>query len=230
MVQTLNRGSHSDEVVAALFRDGGVIVANQASNDVLDPILEDLRGPFDEQGHKFENDFNGYKTLRLGGILGLSRASADLIAHPRVMEVADAVLKRHCSSYRIGSSTAIEVHPGEAAQVLHRDGVGDEDPARVEHHIIGGEHAQKVAFGRLIGAQRNEPDAVARGSAVEDIGYVHLLSRRRYRLRGCAHGIRSCCIVGDDAHIFLTNLTRPDISFHSHARGPQSSSLGYAAL
>ena len=121
MVQTLDRESHSNEVVAALLRDGGVIVANQASDDVMDRILKNLRGPFDEQGHKFQNDFNGYTTLRLGGILGLSRASADLIAHPRVMEVADAVLKRHCSNYRIGSTTAIEVHPGEDAQVLHRD-------------------------------------------------------------------------------------------------------------
>jgi len=121
MVQTLDRGSHSNEVVAALLRDGGVIVADQGSNDVIDRILKDLRGPFDEQGHEFKNDFNGYRTLRLGGILGLSRASADLIAHPRVMEVADAVLKRHCSNYRIGSTTAIEIHPGEEAQVLHRD-------------------------------------------------------------------------------------------------------------
>ncbi len=121
MVQTLDRGSHSNEVVAALLRDGGVIVADRVSNDVIDRILKDLRGPFDEQGHEFKNDFNGYRTLRLGGILGLSRASADLIAHPRVMEVADAVLKRHCSNYRIGSTTAIEVHPGEDAQVLHRD-------------------------------------------------------------------------------------------------------------
>jgi ectoine hydroxylase-related dioxygenase (phytanoyl-CoA dioxygenase family) len=121
MVQTLDKESHSNEVVATLLRDGGVIVANQASDDVMDRILKNLRGPFDEQGHKFQNDFNGYTTLRLGGILGLSRASADLIAHPRVMEVADAVLKRHCSTYRIGSTTAIEIHPGEEAQVLHRD-------------------------------------------------------------------------------------------------------------
>ena len=37
------------------------------------------------------------------------------------MEVANAVLKPHCVNYRIGSCTAIEIHPGEADQVLHRD-------------------------------------------------------------------------------------------------------------
>ncbi|MDG1857752.1 MAG: phytanoyl-CoA dioxygenase family protein, partial [Emcibacteraceae bacterium] len=39
----------------------------------------------------------------------------------RVMEVADGVLKPNCASYRIGSSVAIEIHPAEADQVLHRD-------------------------------------------------------------------------------------------------------------
>ena len=121
MLQTFGKSSNSNEVVSALLRDGGVVVREEAPNDVIERLLHDLRGPFDEEGNKFQNDFNGYRTLRLGGILGLSRASADLIAHPRVLEVADAVLKRHCTNYRIGSSTAIEIHPGEAAQVLHRD-------------------------------------------------------------------------------------------------------------
>jgi len=106
---------------ATLLQDGGVIVENAAPPDLLDQVLEDLRAPFDEQGLKFTNDFNGYKTRRLGGILGLSRAAADLLAHPLVMGVADHVLKRHCQTYRIGSSTAIEIMPGEGAQNLHRD-------------------------------------------------------------------------------------------------------------
>lgn len=108
-------------VADTLLQDGGVIVEMLADPALLDRINADLRGPFDDQGHKFANDFNGYKTLRLGGILGLSRAAADLIAHPLVMGVADRVLRRHCASYRIGSSTAIEILPGEKAQELHRD-------------------------------------------------------------------------------------------------------------
>ena len=103
------------------MQDGGVIVANQAQDDLIDKITNELRPHFDEQGHKFKNDFNGHKTLRLGAILGLSRSSAEVIAHPRVMEVADAVLRPHCDSYRIGSCTAIEICPGEEVQVLHRD-------------------------------------------------------------------------------------------------------------
>ncbi len=110
-----------DLVAKTLLADGGVIVDSVVEPALLDRILDDFKDPFDEQGHKFANDFNGYKTRRLGGILGLSRSAAEILAHPLVTEVADRVLKRHCDTYRIGSSTAIEIHPGEGAQELHRD-------------------------------------------------------------------------------------------------------------
>lgn len=110
-----------DAVAATLLQDGAVIVEQIIPDPLLDTVLADLRGPFDEQGLKFTNEFNGYKTRRLGGILGLSRAAAEILAHPLVLGVADRVLKRHCETYRIGSSTAIEIMPGEGDQMLHRD-------------------------------------------------------------------------------------------------------------
>lgn len=121
MIQTFDEKTDTETIVSALNSDGGVIVANQANHELVDQVAAELRPHFDQQGRRFSNDFNGYKTLRLGGILELSRASAELIGHCRVMDVADAVLKPHCENYRIGSCTAIEIHPGEADQVLHRD-------------------------------------------------------------------------------------------------------------
>ena len=121
MLETFDKNSDSGEIVTALRRDGGAIVARQAPDELIDAIKSELRPHFETEGHKFKNDFNGYKTLRLGAILALSRASAELIAHQRVMEIADALLKPNCVNYRIGSCTAIEILPGEADQVLHRD-------------------------------------------------------------------------------------------------------------
>jgi ectoine hydroxylase-related dioxygenase (phytanoyl-CoA dioxygenase family) len=118
----IKRLSNDPGLVAdTLLTDGAVIVENAVATPLLDQILSDLRAPFDQQGMKFTNDFNGYKTRRLGGILALSRAAADILAHPLVLGVADRVLKRHCTTYRIGSSTAIEIMPGEGNQALHRD-------------------------------------------------------------------------------------------------------------
>ena len=119
MIQRLE--ANSDRVSATLLKDGAVIVEEAINSDVIDAVLDELKGPFDEQGLKFSNDFNGYKTRRLGGILGLSVSSAKILAHPFIISVADYVLKRHCTNYRIGSSTAIEIMPGEGNQELHRD-------------------------------------------------------------------------------------------------------------
>ncbi|MEM6588350.1 MAG: phytanoyl-CoA dioxygenase family protein [Pseudomonadota bacterium] len=113
--------SEAAQAAERLLADGAVIVENMVPDTLLDQVLEDFKAPFDEQGDKFANDFNGYKTRRLGGILGLSRKAADILAHPLVMGVADIVLKRHAETYRLGSSTAIEIHPGEGNQALHRD-------------------------------------------------------------------------------------------------------------
>jgi ectoine hydroxylase-related dioxygenase (phytanoyl-CoA dioxygenase family) len=122
LLKSYEKETSSDVISATLLQDGGVIVLNQAADDLIDRVAQELREPLDAKGHEFENDFNGYKTRRLGGILEWSRSSADLMAHPLALEIADAVLKRHCENYRIGSSTAIEIHPGEEAQILHRDG------------------------------------------------------------------------------------------------------------
>jgi ectoine hydroxylase-related dioxygenase (phytanoyl-CoA dioxygenase family) len=113
--------ANSVDVIAALRRDGAVVVKNQIAPELADAVLAELREPFDKVGKCDESDFNGYSTLRVSGVLGVSPTSAELVAHPRVMEVADAILLGHCINYRIGSLTAIEIYPGETDQFLHTD-------------------------------------------------------------------------------------------------------------
>lgn len=109
------------DVIAALERDGACVVLEQAAAEIIDAVNADFRAPFDKLGRFDENDFNGYKTLRIAGILGVSKAAAKLVEHPRVLAAADAVLLPNCSNYRIGSLTGIEILPGEDDQVLHLD-------------------------------------------------------------------------------------------------------------
>jgi len=111
----------SADVIAALRRDGAVVVKNQIASKLADAVLAELREPFDKVGRNDESDFNGYTTLRVSGILAISPSSPDLVAHQRVLAVADDILLEHCINYRIGSLTAIEIHPGETEQTLHTD-------------------------------------------------------------------------------------------------------------
>ncbi|MEP6388783.1 MAG: phytanoyl-CoA dioxygenase family protein [Halioglobus sp.] len=121
MMQAFSNEVDPAAVVAALLQDGAVIVERLASTQLLDTISTELQPHFCAEGDKFKNDFNGHNTRRLSALLAISHHSADLIAHSLVLAVADAVLKPHCDNYRIGSTTAIEIHPGEAEQVLHQD-------------------------------------------------------------------------------------------------------------
>ena len=90
------------DVVTALECDGACVVLNQASAEIIDAVNADFRAPFDNLGRFDESDFNGYKTLRIGGILGISQAAAELVEHPRVLAAADAVLLPNCANYQIG--------------------------------------------------------------------------------------------------------------------------------
>jgi ectoine hydroxylase-related dioxygenase (phytanoyl-CoA dioxygenase family) len=113
--------AEDQSVIAALERDGACVVLNQIPDEIIDAVNADFRAPFDDLGRFDETEFNGYKTLRISGVLGISLAAAKLVEHPRVLAAADAVLLPNCANYRIGSLTGIEIWPGEGDQVLHLD-------------------------------------------------------------------------------------------------------------
>jgi ectoine hydroxylase-related dioxygenase (phytanoyl-CoA dioxygenase family) len=120
-IKTFSPTDRIEEILAALRRDGAVVLRELVSPDLADAVAAELRPYFDAEGKGPQNDFNGYKTLRVSGILARSRSSAELIGHERLLEIADAILLPHCIAYRIGSTTGIEIWPGEGPQFLHRD-------------------------------------------------------------------------------------------------------------
>jgi ectoine hydroxylase-related dioxygenase (phytanoyl-CoA dioxygenase family) len=112
-------------VVESLRRDGAAIVRNLAPPSLADAITAELRAQLDQSGTEHQGSyptgFSGRKTLRCYGVLRYSLSSAELIAHPMVLAVADAILLPSCADYQLGSTTAIEILPGQSAQPLHRD-------------------------------------------------------------------------------------------------------------
>jgi ectoine hydroxylase-related dioxygenase (phytanoyl-CoA dioxygenase family) len=120
-LQYFETNASDRDVIEALARDGACVVLNQAPAEIIDAVNVDFRASFDKLGRLDEDDFNGYKTLRIGGVLGVSHAAADLVEHPRVLAAADAILLPNCENYRIGSLSGIEILPGEDEQILHVD-------------------------------------------------------------------------------------------------------------
>ena len=121
---TLQNFAATDDIqdmVAALQRSGAVVIDSVLPDVVSQGLCADLRPEFDREGHLYQNTFNGHQTLRVGGVTKYSSHFSTLLLHPTVLAIADAILKPHCEVYQVGSTTAIEILPGEEAQVLHAD-------------------------------------------------------------------------------------------------------------
>jgi ectoine hydroxylase-related dioxygenase (phytanoyl-CoA dioxygenase family) len=108
-------------VVELLRRDGGVIVRELAPVSLIDTCAAALRPALEEYDQGQRTNFSGPKTLRCGAVLRYAPSTAELIAHSLVLAVADTVLLPACAEYQIGSTTGIEILPGESDQQLHRD-------------------------------------------------------------------------------------------------------------
>lgn len=64
------------------------------------------------------NPFEGYRTKRIYSLFAKTRCCDPLALNPLVLDVVDRVLGADAV---LGGPTGIEIEPGEAAQMLHRD-------------------------------------------------------------------------------------------------------------
>src|SRR6516162_6053670 len=100
-----------------LRRDGYVVLPRLVGSDQLAAIRRDLV-PY-LTGHLFgRNDFEGLRSERVYALLAKAPSVAVLVEHPAVLELVDAILH---PNYLLSANLAINVHPGETAQMLHAD-------------------------------------------------------------------------------------------------------------
>jgi ectoine hydroxylase-related dioxygenase (phytanoyl-CoA dioxygenase family) len=122
----------TDDVIAALEQDGGVIVANFLPPETLDGLRRDLLPRFETQPVG-RDSFSGYRTRRLSRLFGRTRHCAEIATHPLYLPVAEHFLCKPRAVWvggermmigadvRIGVTQAIQIGPGQTAQPLHRD-------------------------------------------------------------------------------------------------------------
>ncbi len=109
-----------DEVSAALRDHGVVIVERLASDDTCDRIADEL-GPWIEVTPPGGDAFSGLSTRRTGGLLTKSPSSAEMVAHPLVLAVTDAVLWPKKTTFQLHLTQSIAIGPDSPSQMLHRD-------------------------------------------------------------------------------------------------------------
>ena len=135
MLQVLDTKRNSlTEILAVLAQDGGVIVHNMLSPQVVANLLSELApqsetsqvGP--KSDNKNVNHFWGQQTKRFTRLAQRSQTFADeVLVHPILTGVADELLKPYCASYWMNTGQMMIVMPGGAPQYMHRD--SDDWPA-----------------------------------------------------------------------------------------------------
>jgi ectoine hydroxylase-related dioxygenase (phytanoyl-CoA dioxygenase family) len=103
--------------VEQLRTDGYVVLPDLVGTSELDRIKRQL-APHLANAPFGRNDFEGLRSQRLYALLAKAPAVADLVIHPVVLAVLDELL---APSYLLSANIAINVHPGETAQMLHAD-------------------------------------------------------------------------------------------------------------
>ncbi|MFE3987174.1 phytanoyl-CoA dioxygenase family protein [Nocardia tengchongensis] len=104
-----------DADLAALERDGYVILPDLLSPAELDEIREGVAPLLDRSGR---NNFEGHATQRVYSVLNKTRSCDRIADHPRVLALLDRLFM---PNYLLSMLQVINIQPGENAQMLHTD-------------------------------------------------------------------------------------------------------------
>jgi ectoine hydroxylase-related dioxygenase (phytanoyl-CoA dioxygenase family) len=105
----------------ALLRAQGYVVLKQAlPRTTLEALDADL-GPAFAQTPFCQGGFYGERTKRFGGLLARSPNAAELVQHPDIIAIAEAVLGPWYDCLQLNLTQAIALHPGALPQLPHRD-------------------------------------------------------------------------------------------------------------
>ncbi len=105
----------ADADLAAVQRDGYVILPDLLTSTELDEVREAIAPYLDRRGR---NNFEGHTTQRVYSVLNKTSSCDRIADHPRVLAILDRLLM---PNYLLSMLQAINILPGEQRQMLHCD-------------------------------------------------------------------------------------------------------------
>jgi hypothetical protein len=113
----LGPGASAGDVAASLDEHGYALVEGVLAPADVDQRLAALTDLF-AATPTGRNLFEGFHTQRIYAVYAKTRAFDDLAVHPLLLAALDHALGPH---YQFSAPVALQIGPGEKAQVLHRD-------------------------------------------------------------------------------------------------------------
>lgn len=119
--------------IDAVRVDGYTIIERAIDGALISRIKSEL-SPYLQGAHKGRNDFEGFHSERVYALLAKAPSIAQLIEHPDVIGIVDALLP---PNYLLSAALAIHVHPGETPQAFHLDDAGNHLPMARPRPMLG---------------------------------------------------------------------------------------------
>ncbi len=119
-LQTLESTASVTDVLAALDEAGAVIVKDVINAETIDRFNGEVM-PYVDRTPMGRDDFTGKGTKRTGALAARSATCRELILQELALGAAEAFLAPFTSKIILHLTQTIEIHPGSAAQQVHRD-------------------------------------------------------------------------------------------------------------
>ena len=126
----------SSDILEIIDREGAVIIDAILSPDETATFADEL-APFLKDAVQGQDSFSGFATTRIGALVARSEICRSLATHPLLLEIADGLLGKFSPTVQLSLTQAVNIAPGEGAQILHRDrGLwGGHIPRRIETQL-----------------------------------------------------------------------------------------------
>jgi ectoine hydroxylase-related dioxygenase (phytanoyl-CoA dioxygenase family) len=109
------------EVVSTALRDHGAVIIERLLDEAQCDLLAAELQPWLDATPMGADEFSGVTTRRTGALLTRCPSSADLVAHPLVLDVVDRTLWPKKTTFQLHLTQSIAIGPGGPPQMLHRD-------------------------------------------------------------------------------------------------------------
>jgi|TARA_Y100000588_G_scaffold312027_1_gene338439 ectoine hydroxylase-related dioxygenase (phytanoyl-CoA dioxygenase family) len=188
-LQTRDRDTPLDELLAILDADGGVIIRDLLDEEARQAIVDDLSdayggtAPGSKSGSEQWEVFHGQNTIRFCGLAARSRAFVDhALLNPVFTAMTDEVLHGVGTDYWLNTSQVMAVGPGEPAQYLHRDennwpeAINDEREVTLSCMFALSDFTFENGATAVVPGSQRLPAGVMRGHEVdpEDVAYAEM--------------------------------------------------------
>jgi ectoine hydroxylase-related dioxygenase (phytanoyl-CoA dioxygenase family) len=117
---TLPSQASTGDILAAIERDGAVIVEDVLHGAETDQVLAETR-PYIDATRDGQDAFAGFRTTRTGALVARSPACRELVLNGTILAAASQFLAPYCKRIQLHLTQIIRLKPGQPAQAIHRD-------------------------------------------------------------------------------------------------------------